>query len=141
MCLLACAVDHFVLEREIPGDAVSTAFALCVSPSSRVRPARIPDAERCAAGGPNVPDRGGVLEGGACPPLLRSVDMRLLAYAIDQFVDLPRGQVVVVAVPVAHHRRVLARAQALDLLDAEEAVRAHLPEVVDARALLDVVAE
>src|SRR5437660_9456405 len=28
------------------------------------------DAERCAEGAPNVPGRGGVPEGGACPPLL-----------------------------------------------------------------------
>ena len=44
-------------------------FALCVSPSSRGRPTPASDAERCAAGAQNVPDKGGVLEEGACPLL------------------------------------------------------------------------
>jgi len=49
--------------------AVSMGFALCVSPSSRDRRTSAADPEGCAGGAPNVPDRGGVLEGGACPPL------------------------------------------------------------------------
>src|SRR5215469_456999 len=40
-----------------------------VSPSSRDRRASASDAERRAGGAPNVPDRGGILEGGACPLL------------------------------------------------------------------------
>src|SRR5215467_5792006 len=43
-----------------------------VSPSSRDRRASAPDAERCAAGASNVPDGGGILEGGACPLLLQA---------------------------------------------------------------------
>src|SRR5215467_13169014 len=45
-----------------------------VSPSSRDRQAPASDAERCAGGAPSVPDRGGILEGGACPLLLYSPD-------------------------------------------------------------------
>src|SRR2546423_5612611 len=59
----------------------------------------------------------------------------------DQGVHLLRRQVVVVAVLVAHHGRELAGPQALDLLDAELAVAAHLTEVLHGRALLDVLAD
>ena len=41
-----------------------------VCPSSRDRQASASDAERCAGGASNVPDRGGIPEGGACPLLL-----------------------------------------------------------------------
>src|SRR5690242_15343201 len=44
----------------------------------------------------------------------------------DELIDLLRRQVVVVAVVEPHHRRVLARAQALDLLEAEQPVRRYL---------------
>src|SRR5437588_10511619 len=40
-----------------------------LSPSSRDRPALHPGPKGGAEGAPNVPDKRGVLEGGACPPL------------------------------------------------------------------------
>lgn len=40
-------------------------FALCVSPSSLDRQALLTDPKGYAEGAPDVPDRGGVLEGGA----------------------------------------------------------------------------
>jgi hypothetical protein len=46
-------------------------FALCVSPSSRDHRTPTSDPKGCAEGAPNVPDRGGVPEGGACPLLLK----------------------------------------------------------------------
>jgi hypothetical protein len=54
-------------------------FALCVSPSSLDRLTSHTDPEGCAGGAPNIPDRGGVLEGGACPllTLLRGQDDQL----------------------------------------------------------------
>ena len=60
---------------------------------------------------------------------------------LDQRIDLLRRQVVVVPVLVAHHRRELAGAQALHLLDAEEAVGADLVEVIDPDPALDVLAD
>jgi hypothetical protein len=51
---------------------VNMGFALCVSPSSRDRHVRASDPEGCAVGAPNVPERGRVPEGGACPHLLQA---------------------------------------------------------------------
>src|SRR5262249_8409692 len=74
----------------------------------------------CRSGVPNSPVSR-CWRSGPCDPR-SSVAMSLLAClarlacAVDQRVHLLGGQVVVVAVLVAHHRRVLAGAQALDLL-------------------------
>src|SRR5215472_5885684 len=78
--------------------AVNTGFALCVSPSSRDLQTSAADPEGCAAArgpreiavvgcgfrgvgdAPNVPDRGGVLEEGACPLLLKMLRLPRLRY-------------------------------------------------------------
>src|SRR5947209_2827672 len=60
---------------------------------------------------------------------------------LDEGVDLLGCEVVVIAPLVAHHRRELAGPQAFDLLEAEEAVLAHLVEMVHSDASLDVVAD
>src|ERR1700694_5286112 len=57
----------------------------------------------------------------------------------DQLVDLQRRQVVVEAVAVPHHRGVLAGAQALDRLAAEEAVTGHLAELAHTDRVLQVL--
>src|SRR5215467_13290889 len=66
-----------VMEGMVPE---TRAWPECVSPCSRDRQTSPSDAERCAGGAPNVPERGGVLEGGACPPLhfIRSAPPTLL---------------------------------------------------------------
>ena len=55
--------------REGIGSAVRLGSAGRVSPSTRLPQAWRSDLEGCAVGAPNVPDRGGVLEEGACPLL------------------------------------------------------------------------
>src|SRR5205085_2190794 len=60
---------------------------------------------------------------------------------LDDGVDAPGRQVVVELVRVAHHGGVLAAAEALDLLQAEEPILAHLPELLHADPGLDVVAD
>src|SRR5919201_1913845 len=56
----------------------------------------------------------------------------------DERVDLLRRQVVVVAVVQPHHRRVLARSEALDLLIAEKPVGGDLVRALDADRALHV---
>jgi hypothetical protein len=48
---------------------VNMGSALFMSPSSLGCRTWASDPKGCAGGAPNVPDRGGVLEGGARPPL------------------------------------------------------------------------
>src|ERR1700694_5272309 len=57
----------------------------------------------------------------------------------QQLVDLERRQVVVEAVAVAHDRRVLAGAKALDRLTAEEAVAGDLAVLAHADPVLEVL--
>jgi hypothetical protein len=51
------------------GVVVNMGSALYMSPSSLVPETWASGPEGCAAGAPNVPDREGVLEGGARPPM------------------------------------------------------------------------
>src|SRR2546427_2473971 len=83
-----------------------------------------------------LPRRGG---GNGAPS--RALHGRAVAGGSDDGVELLGRQVIVESTRVAHHRRELAAAEALDLLEAEEPVRAHLTELLDTDAGHDVVAD
>src|SRR5581483_499075 len=100
-----------------------------------------PDVPRSSAIGPPVPSplagRVGRGHGLDCRRLV--LGLATAATLCDQRVDLLVGQVVEVLVGEAHHRRVLAGAEALALVEAEEAVARHLARIVYADVLAQVL--
>src|SRR5437588_7123573 len=69
----------------------------------------------------------------------RSLSSRRRTSLVDQCVDLLQGQVVVVPMVEPQHRRELARTEALDLLQAEQAVGRNLLCGAHVDLLLEVV--
>src|SRR3979490_1250872 len=95
--------------------------------------------------GPWLPRISGIglprlLPRGARPlPRLGAVEEGFRPHPRQQLVDLHRREVVMQPVAVAHDRRVLAGAEALDRLAAEEAVAGDLAVLADADRVLQVL--